>query len=70
MNVIVKNYIRDFRKRLSWSQERLAELTGLSQNTVSELETGKHSCSLEHAFLISYAFGLDVEDVFKFDIIP
>ena len=38
---LARNLIRD-RKSVGLSQERLAELAGIRQETVSRLETGKH----------------------------
>ena len=41
---LARNLIRD-RKAAGLSQERLAELAGVRQETISRLETGKHSAS-------------------------
>ena len=39
---LARNLIRD-RKSVGLSQERLAELAGIRQETISRLETGKHT---------------------------
>ena len=41
---LARNLIRD-RKSAGLSQEQLAELAGVRQETISRLETGKHSAS-------------------------
>ena len=41
---LARNLIRD-RKAVGLSQERLAELAGIRQETISRLESGKHTAS-------------------------
>ena len=41
---LARNLIRD-RKAVGLSQERLAELAGVRQETISRLESGKHTAS-------------------------
>jgi len=50
---------------VTWlSQTQLAQLAGVSRNTISSIETGRYSPSLELAFTISDFFGLPIEDIF------
>ena len=39
-------------------------LVGVSRNTISSIETGRYSPSLELAFTISDFFGLTIEEIF------
>lgn len=68
--VIIENHIKEMRMACHMTQENLAKNACLSQNTISDIETGKRGCTLEHAYLISRAFGLDIEEMFDFHFIP
>lgn len=49
------------------SQAALAELIGLTRQTVIAIEQNRYSPSLESAFRIARQFGVGVEDVFGWD---
>lgn len=49
------------------TQQRLADLSGVSRQTVNALEHNKVSPSLEVAFKIARVFGASIEDVFLFE---
>ena len=49
------------------TQKVLAELVGVSRQTINAIEGNKHSPSLVVAFKISHAFGLSVDDVFYYE---
>ncbi|HNX04542.1 MAG TPA: helix-turn-helix domain-containing protein [Opitutales bacterium] len=53
--------IRAERRKQSWTQEKLAEVTGLSVRTVQRLECGTQP-STDTLRLLATAFGLDVAD--------
>lgn len=38
---MTNNYIKNFRKRFGWSQEKLAEQTGVSSRTIQNWESGR-----------------------------
>ena len=59
--------IKELRKRKGFTQEQLAELVGLEQNTVSVIESGRNFPTL--ATLEKVATVLDVElcDFFNYD---
>jgi putative transcriptional regulator len=63
--VRVKNYVRDLRAQLSWTQADLAEKLGVSRQTVNAIETEKYDPSLPLAFKIAKLFRKPVEDIFK-----
>ena len=66
----MKNRIRLLRAERQWSQAHLAELVGVSRNSINSIENGKFDPSLPLAFKISHAFNQNVEEVFdKFDVI-
>ena len=51
------------------TQEQLAEKVGVTRQTIIALEAQKYYPSLELAFRISRAFGVNVEEVFQYEVI-
>ena len=60
----MNNRIRLLRAEKGWSQAELAEMVGVSRNSVNSVENGKFDPSLPLAFRIANAFDLTVEEVF------
>jgi len=63
----MKNRLRELRQERDWSQGALADLLGVSRQTVNALETGRYDPSLPLAFKIARLFGETIEDVFDPD---
>jgi putative transcriptional regulator len=64
----ISNQIRKLRfDHDEMTQQELAELVGVTRQTLNAIELGKYSPSLEMAFRIAGAFGRSVEDVFRFE---
>ncbi len=61
----MKNYVREMRAQLSWTQAELAEKLGVSRQTVNAIETEKYDPSLPLAFKIAKLFRKPVEEIFK-----
>lgn len=49
------------------TQQQLADLVGISRQTIVAIEKGKYAPSLEIAFLIARVFDLHLEEVFQYD---
>ncbi|MGE0075365.1 MAG: helix-turn-helix transcriptional regulator [Sphaerochaetaceae bacterium] len=49
------------------TQQQLAEKTGVSRQTIIAVEAGKYSPSLELAFRIADAFGVQIGEVFGYE---
>lgn len=49
------------------TQKELAEIVGVSRQTINAIEGNKYSPSLVVAFRIAHAFGYSVDDVFEFE---
>lgn len=63
----VTNRIRELRFHAGeMTQQQLADLAGVSRQTIVAVEQGRHAPSLELAFRIARAFGVGVEDAFGF----
>jgi len=61
----LKNHVKRFREERGWSQQELAERTGLSRAGVSAIEIGKLVPSTVAALSLSKVFGCRVEELFQ-----
>jgi len=67
-NTRVKNRIRRLRfDHNEMTQEELANHAGCTRQTIIALEQGKYVPSIELAFRIAKAFGVTLEEVFKYE---
>jgi len=48
------------------TQKQLAEIVGVTRQTIVAIENAKYAPSLELAFLIALAFNTPIEDVFSY----
>lgn len=60
----MRNLVRELRQHQGWSQQALADLLGVSRQTVIAIETGRYDPSLPLAFKFARVFGARIEDVF------
>ena len=63
----MKNRLRVLRAERGWSQVELAELLGVSRQTVNALENGRYDPSLPLAFKLGRVFDLPIERVFIYE---
>jgi putative transcriptional regulator len=59
--------MKDYRARLSLTQEDLARRVGVRRETIVFLEQGKYNPSLRLAHDIAVALGAKIDDLFIFD---
>ena len=62
----MKTHIPELRNARCMSQQDLADAVGVSRQTITSIEVGKYTASLELAYKIAHYFGLTIEDVFDF----
>lgn len=60
----MKSRLRLLRAEREWTQEQLGAATGVSRQAINAIETERHDPSLDLAYRIASAFGLEVEQVF------
>ena len=65
MVVDVKNRLRMLRSERGWSQQELAERTGVSRQTINSIEAERYDPSLPLAFRLGRIFGLPIERIFE-----
>lgn len=58
--------IKDYREKISISQNELAKLVGVRRETIVHLENGKYNPSLKLAMDIARVFDTTVENLFEF----
>lgn len=64
----ILNNIRSLRfHQGEMTQQDLADLVGVSRQTIVAIEKGNYSPSLELAFRIAQAFSVPLEEVFSYD---
>ena len=65
--LVLKNKIRDVRHEKGMSQQQLAEMVGVSRNTISALETGQYQPTAKLAYLLAIALDMKFEELFYFE---
>ena len=63
----MQNRLPELRAERSLSQQRLADLLGVSRQTIISLERGRFDPSLPLAFKIARLFQLPIESIFSDD---
>ncbi|MGB7842058.1 MAG: helix-turn-helix transcriptional regulator [Salinimicrobium sp.] len=63
----MKNRLKVLRAENDYTQEALADIIGVSRQTINAIEKGKFDPSLPTAFRISRLFKLPIEDIFHFE---
>lgn len=64
----VSNSIRSLRFHADeMTQQQLADAIGVTRQTVLAIEKGRYAPSLEVAFRIARAFGVPLEEVFRYE---
>ena len=62
----LKNNLKEARLAANLSQAQLAEMVGVSRNTISSIETGQFNPTAKLALIISTALDKKFEDLFFF----
>ena len=60
----MKNKLKILRAERNWSQAKLADLAGVSRQTINAIETGKYDPSLNLAFILAKLFAMSIEEIF------
>ena len=64
--LILKNRLKEARAEKGLSQGQLAELVGVSRNTISSIETGQFSPTAKLALILCVALDKKFEELFYF----
>ena len=69
MDIVITNQIRRLRfENGEMTQLELARRSGCTRQTIHAIEAAKYGPSLELAFKIAEVFGVDISEVFQYEI--
>ena len=64
--LILKNNLKSIRLEKNISQQQLADMVGVSRNTISSIETGQFNPTAKLALILCIALDQKFEDLFYF----
>ena len=64
--LVLKNNLKSIRLEKNISQQQLADMVGVSRNTISSIETGQFNPTAKLALIICIALDKKFEDIFYF----
>ena len=64
--LVLKNNLKEARAKKQISQRELAEMVGVSRNTISSIETGQFNPTAKLALIICIAWDKKFEELFYF----
>lgn len=64
--LVLKNRLKEARAERKLSQSQLAEMVGVSRNTVSSIETGQFNPTAKLALVLCVALDKSFEELFYF----
>lgn len=62
----LKNHLKEIREEKGYSQQKLADMIGVSRNTISSIETGQFCPTAKLALILCVALDKKFEDIFYF----
>ncbi|EGY76263.1 MAG: helix-turn-helix transcriptional regulator [Peptoniphilus sp.] len=62
----LKNNLKEIRAEKKMSQQNLADIVGVSRNTISSIETGQFNPTAKLALIICIALDKKFEEIFYF----
>ena len=65
-SLVLKNKLKGIRAEKGLSQAQLAEMVGVSRNTISSIETGQFNPTAKLALVLCIALDQKFEDIFYF----
>ncbi|MGP6140779.1 MULTISPECIES: helix-turn-helix transcriptional regulator [unclassified Jeotgalibaca] len=65
--LILQNHLKEARNEKKLSQTQLAEMVGVSRNTISSIETGQYNPNAKLALTICIALDKKFEELFYFE---
>lgn len=66
-SLVLKNNLRKTRTEANLSQQQLADMVGVSRNTISSIETGQFNPTAKLALILCVALEKKFEDLFYFE---
>ena len=64
--LVLKNHLKEIRKEKDLSQQNLADMVGVSRNTISSIETGQFNPTAKLALILCIKKKKKFEEIFYF----
>lgn len=64
--LVLHNRLKEIRTQNGLSQQALADMVGVSRNTISSIETGQYCPTAKLALIICIALDMSFEELFYF----
>lgn len=61
------NHLKELRARLGVNQQEMGRLTGVSRQTISQIERGDYSPSVTLALKLAKILNVTVEEIFSYE---
>jgi putative transcriptional regulator len=65
-DLVLQNHLKEIRQEKKLSQSALAEMVGVSRNTISSIETGQFCPTAKLALILCVALDKKFEEIFYF----
>ena len=65
IETVIRENIKSLRKKLGWSQEFLAQKTGVSAPYITQIEVGTRTPSLDIVEKLAFALGVEYKTLFE-----
>jgi putative transcriptional regulator len=65
-DLVLQNHLKEIRQEKKLSQSALAEMVGVSRNTISSIETGQFCPTAKLALVLCVALDKKFEEIFYF----
>ena len=66
-SLVLKNNLKQARAQAKLSQQQLADMIGVSRNTISSIETGQFNPTAKLALILCVALDKKFEELFYFE---
>ncbi len=63
----IRNRVKELREAKGWTQQELADLVGVSRQSINSIERGRYVPSLLLALTFARVFKISTDDIFKIE---
>jgi putative transcriptional regulator len=70
MEHTITNRVKELRAARDWTQEQLAQATGVSRQSINSIERNRYVPSLELALVFARVYGCPTDEIFQLENQP
>jgi putative transcriptional regulator len=67
MAATVRNRVKELRDALGWTQQQLADVVGVSRQSINSIERNRYVPSLELALTFCRVFSVPTDEIFELE---